>query len=55
MNADRNPVGWFEIWVQDMDRTKTFYERTLDLTLAVDPESLIFDRGAKEVHFFDIS
>ena len=21
-----NPVGWFEIYVQDMNRAKTFYE-----------------------------
>ncbi len=29
MSSERNPVGWFEIYVQDMDRAKTFYERTL--------------------------
>ena len=23
---DQNPVGWFEIYVQDMKRAKTFYE-----------------------------
>ncbi|MDQ2987440.1 MAG: VOC family protein [Armatimonadota bacterium] len=33
MNTDRNPVGWFEIYVQDMDRAKAFYETTLQLTL----------------------
>lgn len=26
MTAVRNPVGWFEIYVQDMDRAKAFYE-----------------------------
>ena len=25
----RNPVGWFEIYVQDMDRAKAFYEAVL--------------------------
>lgn len=33
MNAKRNPVGWFEIYVQDMERAKKFYEKTFDLTL----------------------
>jgi predicted enzyme related to lactoylglutathione lyase len=23
---ENNPVGWFEIYVQDMARAKTFYE-----------------------------
>ena len=32
MNPNRNPVGWFEIYVQDMDRAKTFYEKTLETT-----------------------
>ena len=28
-----NPVGWFEIYVQDMPRAKVFYEAVLDYTL----------------------
>jgi uncharacterized protein len=28
-----NPVGWFEIYVQDMDRAKKFYESVLQLKL----------------------
>ena len=32
MNPNRNPVGWFEIYVQDMDRAKTFYEKTLEVS-----------------------
>jgi uncharacterized protein len=32
MNPNRNPVGWFEIYVQDMTRAKTFYEKTLQTT-----------------------
>ena len=26
MNEKRNPVGWFEIYVSDMDRARKFYE-----------------------------
>jgi hypothetical protein len=29
-----NPVSWFEIYVQDMDRAREFYETVLDTTLA---------------------
>jgi predicted enzyme related to lactoylglutathione lyase len=28
-----NPVGWFEIYVDDMDRAKSFYEGVLGTTL----------------------
>src|SRR6187549_2724986 len=31
--SDRNPVGWFEIYVQDMSRARRFYEGTLQVTL----------------------
>lgn len=31
--SPRNPVGWFEIYVDDMDRAKTFYKATLDKPL----------------------
>jgi predicted enzyme related to lactoylglutathione lyase len=30
----RNPVGWFEIYVQDMDRARRFYETVLGTTLS---------------------
>ena len=33
MNAQRNPVGWFEIYVQDMERAKSFYQKTFGQTL----------------------
>jgi len=29
----RNPVGWFEIYVQDMERARTFYARVLGVEL----------------------
>jgi predicted enzyme related to lactoylglutathione lyase len=32
MSNTRNPVGWFEIYVQDMARAKAFYEKTLEAT-----------------------
>ncbi len=32
MNNDSNPVGWFEIYVQDMARARKFYEQTLQTT-----------------------
>lgn len=28
-----NPVGWFEIYVQDLQRAKAFYEAVLGITL----------------------
>jgi len=33
MNTNTNPVGWFEIYVQDMKRAKAFYEKTFEVTL----------------------
>lgn len=33
MSTNRNPVGWFEIYVQDMERAKAFYEKTFGVTL----------------------
>ena len=29
-----NPVGWFEIYVQDMQRARTFYEGVLEVKLS---------------------
>ena len=30
MAMQKNPVGWFEIYVQDMARARAFYEKILD-------------------------
>ncbi len=30
---NHNPVGWFEIYVQDMDRARRFYETVFQVTL----------------------
>ncbi len=37
MNTKRNPVGWFEIYVTDMNRAKAFYEGTLQIKLEALP------------------
>ena len=31
--AAQNPVGWFEIYVQDMPRATAFYQTVLGVTL----------------------
>jgi predicted enzyme related to lactoylglutathione lyase len=36
----RNPVGWFEIYVKDMNRAKAFYERVLNVSLTGLPSDL---------------
>jgi uncharacterized protein len=33
MTPQRNPVGWFEIYVNDMPRAKAFYEAVFDTKL----------------------
>jgi predicted enzyme related to lactoylglutathione lyase len=33
MIIQRNPVGWFEIYVQEIERARTFYQNTLQVTL----------------------
>jgi hypothetical protein len=33
MEIPRNPVGWFEIYVSDMERARKFYEDTLEVAL----------------------
>jgi uncharacterized protein len=33
MSNTRNPVGWFEIYVNDMARAKSFYESVFETTL----------------------
>jgi hypothetical protein len=33
MSDPQNPVRWFEIYVQDMNRAKNFYESLLEVTL----------------------
>ncbi|EDY22230.1 Glyoxalase/bleomycin resistance protein/dioxygenase [Chthoniobacter flavus Ellin428] len=33
MSEKHNPVGWFEIYVQDVNRAKAFYEKTFTVKL----------------------
>ncbi len=37
--AERNPVGWFEIYVKDIERAKAFYEAVFDVKLQKLPQS----------------
>ncbi|HWZ41242.1 MAG TPA: VOC family protein [Bradyrhizobium sp.] len=39
MANEMNPVGWFEIYVKDMKRAKSFYETVLGLPLTKLPQS----------------
>jgi len=41
MNNERNVVGWFEIYVQDMARAKAFYEKTFGVKLEALPSPII--------------
>jgi len=34
MSDQRNPVGWFEIYVSDLNRAKAFYEGMLEIELS---------------------
>ena len=33
MNKSRNVVGWFELYVQDIERAKAFYQKTFQVAL----------------------
>jgi len=37
MNSQRNPVGWFEIYVQDMERARAFYQSVFQVELELLP------------------
>ena len=41
MKNTRNPVGWFEIYVQHLKRAQSFYEKTLQVKLAPLPSPII--------------
>ena len=45
MSNKRNPVGWFEIYVSDMARARTFYEATLQIKLEHLPTPAEADEG----------
>lgn len=37
MSLPNNPVTWFEIYVDDMERAKSFYENLFDVVLSAEP------------------
>jgi uncharacterized protein len=41
MKNTRNPVGWFEIYVQDLKRAQGFYEQTFQLKLQSLPSPIL--------------
>ncbi len=41
MNEQRNAVGWFEIYVQDMQRAQEFYEKTFETKLQALPSPIV--------------
>jgi len=41
MDITRNAVGWFEIYVQDMERAKAFYEKTFEVKLEPLPSPIV--------------
>jgi predicted enzyme related to lactoylglutathione lyase len=41
MKNQRNPVGWFELYVQNMKRAQSFYEKTFQIKLAPLPSPII--------------
>lgn len=45
MNSQANPVNWFEIYVEDMDRAKKFYSQVLDQAL----EDMKIPEGAEDL------
>lgn len=49
MSTPRNPVGWFELYVQDLKRAQAFYEATFKVALQALPnapvEMLVFPGG----------
>ena len=52
MAALRNPIGWIEIYVEDMPRARKFYETVLALQMqkAEIPEGMDAEEGSEE-HF----
>lgn len=47
-----NPVVWFEIYVDDMNRAKQFYETVLDVTLSELPMPDVEDSDSTEMVAF---
>jgi predicted enzyme related to lactoylglutathione lyase len=41
MSCPKNPVGWFEIYVQNLERAQAFYEKTFQVQLQLLPSPVI--------------
>jgi uncharacterized protein len=51
MTPHRNPVGWFEIYVTDMDRARAFYESVLNIQMQPLPNPDGMDGGFEMLMF----
>jgi uncharacterized protein len=51
MNNTRNPVGWFEIYVNDMSRAKAFYEAVFAKKLEILANPVADDAGLEMWQF----
>ena len=51
MNTTRNPVGWFEIYVSDLARAKTFYETVFDIEMQSIPNPDGMEEGFEMLMF----
>jgi predicted enzyme related to lactoylglutathione lyase len=51
MTPTRNPVGWFEIYVNDMPRAKAFYEAVFDTKLTPLSSPTADDAGLEMLQF----
>jgi uncharacterized protein len=52
MNTQRNAVGWFEIYVNDMPRARAFYEAMLDKKLETLPTPSTDDDGTSTLEMW---
>jgi uncharacterized protein len=51
MTPTRNPVGWFEIYVSDMARAKSFYETVLNIQMQPMPNPDSMEGGFEMLMF----
>ncbi len=52
MTSQRNPVGWFEIYVSDMARARAFYESMLHIRMQPLPAPESMEDGTFEMLMF---
>lgn len=54
-NQNMNPVGWFEIYVDDMERATKFYETVLQVTIEDLPMPDVEGMGELQMKAFPMS